>query len=85
MFEHILGARRLMKRSGYLGALRAAQEDTPTDSPTRKKKKKKKKASLRPKTRNSLMSKTRRPQNRPLMNPGFATDLYRPATPRLGY
>ena len=69
----------------YADALRAAQEDTPTDSPTRKKKNKKKRASLRPKTRNSLMSKARRPQNRPLMNSGFVTDLYRPATPRLGY
>ncbi len=53
-------------------------------SPTRKKKKKKK-AGLRPGTRKSLMSKTRRPQNSPLMNAGFVTDLYRPSTPRIGY
>ena len=52
-------------------------------SPTRKKKKKK--AGLRPGTRKSLMSKTSRPQNSPLMNAGFVTDLYRPSTPKIGY
>ena len=49
----------------------------------KRKKKKKKKATLRPKTRNSLLSKPRRPQNSPLMNAGFVTDLYRPPTPRV--
>ena len=51
----------------------------------KKRKKKKKNGTLRPGTRNSLMSRTRRPQNRPSMNQGFVTDLYRPATPKLLY